>query len=310
MVNLLARDGALLRDSDKTRIISWGGMTRALHVFNAGAQLARVGRSDLSNSLSWLNILDIRTLFPDEKPWVNTGQDLYKRAVVIHHDAVAFKDEDKNFNGSTLDESLDRLKVIYDYHRNVNGVRDPSGASWNGIGYHIAIDPAGRAFLCGALDTHRAHTLGSIVGTGGLAAEINEVAIGIVFLGNYADSLAQDGKPLPPLLDRPTKEAIATLVGLIDFLLAGLGRQLEVHPHKFYQPDTVCPGTWTRADSWGLMTPQAPQPVAPVPLPPVPPGPLPADPAITTPLAQVVVQYQKCVDELVRLGQLISAAMP
>lgn len=179
-------------------------------------------------------ILDIRRMFPDQQVWANTLR--HKEGFAIHHDAVAFSGEDLDFNGSTLDESLERIRIIYDFHRN---------KGWNGIGYHYLIDPEGRIFLAGNEDTHRAHVSGGYIN----GVSHNDRLVGICFLGNYADREGPDGRPIAPLLDRPTPQAIKSMIWLTQEVTDTLNRPMTIHPHKYYQ-NKACPGTWANVDAW------------------------------------------------------------
>lgn len=182
-----------------------------------------------------IKLYDVRAIFPDEQRWTTTTE---KTGFVFHHDAVVFRDEDRNFNGSTLDESLGRLRTIYDYHRNVDGMREPGEPSWNGIGYHVVVDPAGRLFLAGDVNTHRAHV-----------TKRNHDLIGVCYMGNFADGLGHDGKATGPLQDRPTQAALIAADSFCRFVTTQLGREMTLRPHKYYQ-SKECPGTWAAVDAW------------------------------------------------------------
>jgi hypothetical protein len=169
-----------------------------------------------------IDLYDVRGSFPDREDW---STHIVKTGFVLHHDGVNFPDLDKDFNGTTLDESLERLAIIYSYHLNKK-------STWNGIGYHFAIDPSGRVFITGNLNTHRAHTKGR-----------NYEEIGVVFLGDFSHV-------------RPTDQAISAWQQTMSWVAARTGNEYTVHPHKFYQTDpaTTCPGGWATENSWDDFT--------------------------------------------------------
>jgi hypothetical protein len=72
------------------------------------------------------------------------------------------------FISTSKNEAADRLEIIRKSHLRRNGGR------WGDIGYHFAIDPAGRLWQARPLTWQGAHVLAK-----------NEGNIGVVVLGNY-----------------------------------------------------------------------------------------------------------------------------
>jgi hypothetical protein len=209
----------------------------------SGKQIARsAGRRDIANEYDTLAIIDVRGLFPDDVKW--EVQDLakdYKRYIAAHHDAVAFKPSDQGFESVAVYDEFRRMGAIWRYHRSKN---------WNGIGYHFLIGPSGRIYMAGSPDTHRAHTKGNDPE----GRYYNNRSIGICFMGNFADKLGPDGRSIEGPADRPSPDAVRSFTSLVSLLTVGLKRDLDLHPHKFYQSDTLCPGDWTSPTSWGTQT--------------------------------------------------------
>lgn len=187
-----------------------------------------------------LRAYDVRTLFPDDEAWIATVE---KRGYAVHHDAGPLADADKNFNGTTLDESLDRLDIIWRDHRE---------KGWNGIGYHRLIDPAGRVFLTGSSATHRAHAKGWDYTTG---TTLNHTWLGVCFMGDWSGG-------------RPPETAMRAFRAFLQWETNQRGVPMLLRPHKNLQPGTECPGGWAANDAWAdvVLRPAAP-PSSPQPAP-------------------------------------------
>ncbi|MGE3857273.1 MAG: peptidoglycan recognition family protein [Dehalococcoidia bacterium] len=202
-------------------------------------------------------VYDVRHLFPDLEAWVAT---VAKRGYTVHHDAVVMRDEDRNYSGTTLDEDLDRLGVIYRYHVNANGER-PGEAGWNGIGYHRVVSPAGRIFITGASSTHRAHAKGWDWDT---STTYNHSWIGWCLMGDHSAA-------------RPPETQMRALRAGLQWETNQRGVEMALRPHKFLTPDTDCPGSWAAVDAWHDVT-LRPQAVEPPTAPPAAAEPAPAPP--------------------------------
>lgn len=181
-----------------------------------------------------VRVYDVRYHFPDAEVWAATHE---KRGYAVHHDAVVLRDEDKNFNGTTLDESLDRLDVVYRYHLNFNGER-PGEATWNGIGYHRMIDPSGRVFITGGSGTHRAHAKGWDPVA---QATWNQTFIGYCFMGDHSAG-------------SPPEAAMRAFCEVLQWETDRRGVSMILRPHKHLTPDTACPGSWVGVDAWADVT--------------------------------------------------------
>lgn len=165
-----------------------------------------------------VNVCNIFTVHPDK---------IYRRdedkvdALAVHHDASAMKAGDLDYNGSTMDEDLDRIAAIHDYHYNVKG--------WGRIAYHGMVSPNGRVFLTLPLQWVGAHIRGR-----------NSITDGLCFMGDLSK------RP-------PTKEAICAMgVGIAAFWRYRRS-YLQLQGHKgFENQSTACPGD-TQAEWWGKM---------------------------------------------------------
>ena len=276
--------------TDGVAHVQWRGSTFAVPIYAGIEETIRMDRPDVAGRFRNLVFYDVRKLFPDENDWTITNEDNYKRFLTVHHVAVEFSGLDENFNGSTQDEVLTMLSGIYNWHTNKNQMRTGKpGGSWNGIGYHLAIAPDGAVYITGDIDTHRAHTKG-VTDIDGRAEQINQVALGVVLLGDFSGSR------------RPTREALNALSNLADFLTTTLDRPIELHPHKYWPGnDTSCPGGWAQQDAWGGL--QQPMPRTPT------ETPVPSTPTTgrtnSSAIDAVMKQYDIIAIEMNRLYDLI-----
>ena len=100
------------------------------------------------------------------KEWASTGpnfQDMFRMApikyITVHHDGMT------SFTSQSKQAAADRLEKIRSLHR---------GKGWADIGYHYAIDPAGRIWACRPVTWQGAHVKNRNPGN-----------VGIVVLGNF-----------------------------------------------------------------------------------------------------------------------------
>ena len=135
----------------------------------------------------------------------------------IHHDAAFFDGADKNFNGTSLDEEVARVKAIHRMHTQTNG--------WAGIGYHILVAPSGRLHLVGDLLSVRAHV-----------AHRNTELVGICGMGDFTAR--------PPMLGTQLgyANALKACETAIGPLLPYRGHRDWVRPEHLAQWATACPG--------------------------------------------------------------------
>lgn len=213
-----------------TETVEWRGRNVTLTCFDIPAG---DGGGDI-------RVYDARPLFPDREFWEATAE---KRGFAIHHDAAALADEDKDFDGSTLDESLDRLDVIYRTHLANN---------WNGIGYHRVEDPFGRIFITGSSATHRAHAKGWDTVT---QTSWNHSWIGFCLMGNFVSEPPNDlmRRAMRVYLQWETDQRRTPML---------------MAPHKRLTPGTECPGAWAKVDAWSdiVLLPRTAQPMPPAPV--------------------------------------------
>ena len=191
------------------------------------------------------NVYDVSRDFPDTverkrpRSWIEGG--------VFHHDGVLFSGTDRNFNGTTFDESIARCRAVYNH---------AIAMGWKVFPYHFLIDPEGRVFTPrqDVLDTFRAHVAGYNPETG---VHFNETWIGICFMGNFADGVDNLGRKIPRQADRPTQAAIDAANDLMQFITNREERRMALHPHKFFarfntgQEWKPCPGDeWVADLGW------------------------------------------------------------
>jgi hypothetical protein len=125
------------------------------------------------------------------------------RYMTVHHDGMT------RFEATDEGSAADRLEAIRRSH---------VGRGWADIGYHYAVDPAGRVWAGRPLDLQGAHVRNNNPGN-----------IGIVVLGNYE-------------LQRPSPATMNTLAALISY---EMGRHRipvrRVYTHREWNA-TACPG--------------------------------------------------------------------
>ena len=125
------------------------------------------------------------------------------RRITVHHDAIS------PLPSGAYADSVRRLVAIRSGHL---------GNNWADIGYHYAIDPAGRAWQCRPLMYQGAHV-----------KDNNPGNIGIVLFGNFENST-------------PTSKSLATL----NQLLAHEMRRFQIPLNAVYTHrelrSTACPG--------------------------------------------------------------------
>ena len=130
------------------------------------------------------------------------------RSLTVHHDGMS------SFTSTTYDDTARRLEAIRSSHVN---------KGWADIGYHYAIDPAGRVWACRPESLQGAHV-----------KDYNPGNVGILVLGNYEKQ-------------RPTAATTRTLDRLIasqmDTHRVGLDR---VYTHREWAR-TACPGKHLQA---------------------------------------------------------------
>lgn len=130
------------------------------------------------------------------------------RSITVHHDGM------NPFTSNLYDDTARRLEMIRNSHVN---------KGWADIGYHYAIDPAGRAWAC------RPETL-----QGAHVKNYNPGNLGILVLGNYEEQ-------------RPTR---ATLESLDRIIASNVGSHRlavnSVFTHREWA-STACPGRHIQA---------------------------------------------------------------
>ena len=128
--------------------------------------------------------------------------------VTIHHDGMT------PFTSTRQEDAVRRLEMIRRAHRS---------KGWADIGYHYAVDPAGRVYQCRPVTLQGAHV-----------RENNEGNLGVLVMGNYMDH-------------RPSARSVQGVVNLVGELrrLHRLGRG-TVHTHQELV-STLCPGIHLQA---------------------------------------------------------------
>lgn len=123
--------------------------------------------------------------------------------ITIHHEGSTV------YTSTRMDDTLRRLESIRQAHRQLG---------WADIGYHYAIDPAGRVYEGRSLQLQGAHVKNN-----------NEENLGVVLLGNFEQQA-------------PTPQALSALERFVAQQMAryrvGVSR---VYTHRELRP-TLCPG--------------------------------------------------------------------
>lgn len=115
---------------------------------------------------------------------------------------------------STLQESLDEVRFIQDFHQN--------GRGWNDIGYHYLIDTAGRVFQGRPENVSGAHVRGG-----------NSGNVGVSLMAYHHE----------PKLDPLVPEELASLQALLLALSIDYGIPAEeLRGHRDFGSGTSCPG--------------------------------------------------------------------
>lgn len=120
-----------------------------------------------SFQLGGKRLVDVRHLFPVAEPAGRLRDLVQLVGVGVHHDGVIMAPGDRNYSGSTLDEDLQRLRIIY-------GVALDWG--WGGFPYHLVASPNGRVFYTLSIDYYGAHV-----------ARRNYELLGLALMGNFMD---------------------------------------------------------------------------------------------------------------------------
>lgn len=247
------------------------------------------------------HVYDCRVGFPDTYPL--DGVPYLKTGFIVHHDAVAFSGADQDFNGTTINESISRIRAVYNYHVSLD---------WGGVGYHSMGDLEGRLYIFGDMDQSRAHTssntrdtAGSLRGSPPVGLSWNGLKWGHCIMGHYSDKMLPDGTPVLPGLDRPTAPALGAMDALFRYITENLSSfSMDIAPHKAYQLKE-CPGDWAEATAWQGFK-YSPVVVAPTPAPT--PAPAPAPGGTGTGNAIVSVRQIRAQLESIRLDAVTAQA--
>lgn len=158
---------------------------------------------------------DVRHMFPPTRQLRRTKEQVTLFAV--HHDAVVMLAGDKDFNGSTLDEDLERLEALF------------NNMPYGRFAYHFMASPNGRAFYTLDLNLIGAHL-----------HNLNTPSVGGAFMGD--------------LSRRPPTNAAICAMGVIEAaVFRWRGENLSVRAHRaFPGQSTICPGD-TRDYWWPKM---------------------------------------------------------
>jgi len=146
-----------------------------------------------------------RTTWTDARPVASRARPLGSvRRITVHHDGMS------PFASTSRDQAARRLESIRRAHVGSNG--------WADIGYHYAIDPAGRIYEARPTDIQGAHVKYN-----------NEGNLGILVMGNYQRQ-------------RPTDAAMRSLDRFVVDRARVYGlRRDDIHTHRELRP-TQCPG--------------------------------------------------------------------
>jgi hypothetical protein len=124
-------------------------------------------------TLAGCQLYDVRSLYPPEEGGAvaRPRDPALLTAVAIHHDAAMMNPGDLDYSGSSLNEDMARLDIIYRHSLN---------QGWGGFPYHLVASPNGRAFY-----TTDVSLFGATV------AARNHQLLGVALMGNFM--LAQPG---------------------------------------------------------------------------------------------------------------------
>ena len=157
-----------------------------------------------------IEVADVRYLFPDQP---DRKCSLYHPpenivGIAQHHDGVLMAPGDMDYNGTTLDEDMERLQAIYDSRVDELG----------GYPYQLTASPNGRLFWCRSLYTWGAHV-----------EKMNDRLLGIAIMGDYRKA------------EPPGAGLCSLSLGYIA-LWRFLGHLVGVQGHQKWAPGTECPG--------------------------------------------------------------------
>lgn len=164
-----------------------------------------------------LRFADVRHLWPLQGPAVYQRDFAQLIGAAVHHDAAIMAPGDRDFNGSTLDEDLERLEAIH---------RHSLTQGWGTFPYHMMASPNGRLFYTLDLRYY-----------GAQVARRNHETVGLALMGDFTSRHPGDG------------QLCAAAMGLV-VMMRRAGRLLALKGHREWAlpgHGTACPGdTW-----WG-----------------------------------------------------------
>ncbi len=160
-----------------------------------------------------VTLADIRDRYPDLPGFACSNRHEMSSliGIAIHHDAAEFAEGDWDYNGTTLDEDVERLDIIYRCCKDVLG----------GFPYPMVASPNGRLWLCRDLDTWGAHV-----------AQRNDELGGIAIMANFTGKAPSD------------KALCAASQGIVLYRRLA-GKELFAGGHHWYalqSYSTACPG--------------------------------------------------------------------
>lgn len=159
-------------------------------------------------------IFDVRHIFPPQHAGSVGRPRLMSNllGLAVHHDGVIMAPGDRDYNGTTLNEDLERLGAIY---------RHGADQGWGGFPYQFVASPNGRLFYTTDVSLFGAHV-----------ARRNHELLGLALMGDF--SATWPGQAL----------LCAAGLGVVTaWHLAG--RLLDVRGHREWAlagHPTVCPG--------------------------------------------------------------------
>mgnify|MGYP002395848542 CR=1 FL=1 len=172
-------------------------MSRAERLLREFRQRAQTPRATQTNAIA-------RTSWATAGPVVALADPMLPaQRITIHHDGMT------PFTSTSQRDAMRRLEQIRQAHRR---------RGWADIGYHFAVDPAGRVYQCRPMNLQGAHVKHN-----------NERNIGVLVIGNYMDH-------------RPSAGSLQGVVNLVAQLRSHhrLGRG-TVFTHQEIGA-TACPG--------------------------------------------------------------------
>jgi len=141
-------------------------------------------------------------------------------AIAVHHSVSGWvwNPLTQQYTGQAWNEAVDVPQEVEIAHLLAID-RWHTSQGYGGFGYHMAAFPSGRRYLCGSLNTARAHV-----------ASLNKYFLGLVLIGDFTDAV-------------PLDTHLVAASGCVGYAWGELGRELPCVAHRMIRlQNTTCPG--------------------------------------------------------------------